>query len=668
MIDANSRLRRKIGQRTQRQRIKKTFKRLKAKSNKQRSMLRALSMAESQDSNSMSKESSSQAQNSISNQKMIEFDDQWKVKRYDHKSAYGGARRPHEIDENEEYEHVEDSLLSPYRESESNIPGLREDMISLNNPEIREGVLKEESGAELAEISEIKQSQSVGIDDYLTPDERLKRQIETVRARIEYYRKDRVFKLRKNKKDILDRVEEKIIEKRGDLGVFSQNKKRKFRSLIYNKDSKNFRNIDLESVKSRINTEISGTRRAKSTSKQDSEVTRNRYRSMTLDRQSSNLKASSGLKVSSSQKSRTRQRRGRANSSQQLNESFSKIVDSVQKSVINLPNNFTSKFKVGRRVIHKSDEKFDENFYQKNQEGYDKETDDKLEELGRRIEHIEEDVDKYFFLKEKNLIEKKIASQSMKWVGSEEAIAGLREGLDNLKEVRSNDRHLYRLYSTLLDLPFFRTFTKEEAITTFSNAVIKRYNKGDIEKLKEKERIIIVLRGCILVGEKPKILPLEPQDLNLEEIKDQEGQEVTPRENLREKKEYKDVYFEIEDGDYVSPHIFKFFVETEEGRKGRLSLKFKQETFTLEISLNEQIEKYLAKHYNADYFNKIDYLWKHAAFFDLSMATLKMICRSMYNKVYKYGDVILETGGIAQNLYIIKNGTVTVKNCDFSKI
>jgi hypothetical protein len=334
------------------------------------------------------------------------------------------------------------------------------------------------------------------------------------------------------------------------------------------------------------------------------------------------------------------------------NDSFSQIVEKVQKTVINLPNSFAALVEKGK-VVHRSDVLVDKKYYEKEENGIAVHRQDLEKKVAERVQAIEENIEKFFFLKEKNEIEQKMKNQNMRWISSLENLKMIQYAIENLNEVRSKDRKLYQLYSKLLDLPFFRNYSLKEAIVTFSAGRLKEMDKGELERYGDEPKVLILLRGGMIVGEKKTI---KPEDLK-KPIKDLD---IFPST----KDGYSNIYFDLVDGDYVSPTVFKFFPEKEPGSnklKDLINIRYSEDSLVLEILINEKIEMDMLAHKTGDFYKKIEYLAKHPCFENLSFDTLQMVSRRMYNRVFKYGDEVMLTGEEPENLYVIKSGTVTVR-------
>jgi hypothetical protein len=72
---------------------------------------------------------------------------------------------------------------------------------------------------------------------------------------------------------------------------------------------------------------------------------------------------------------------------------------------------------------------------------------------------------------------------------------------------------------------------------------------GNATKYRNKHKIMILLRGSIRVGEKKEAKPATDSRPMVE-------QDCFPK---LEDGVYSNVYFELMDGEYLSPHVFKFF-------------------------------------------------------------------------------------------------------------
>jgi hypothetical protein len=74
---------------------------------------------------------------------------------------------------------------------------------------------------------------------------------------------------------------------------------------------------------------------------------------------------------------------------------------------------------------------------------------------------------------------------------------------------------------------------------------------GNPGRYRNKHKIMILLRGSIQVGEKKQAKAATDARPMME-------QDCFPK---FEDEKYSNIYFELMDGEYLSPHVFKFFPE-----------------------------------------------------------------------------------------------------------
>ena len=114
------------------------------------------------------------------------------------------------------------------------------------------------------------------------------------------------------------------------------------------------------------------------------------------------------------------------------------------------------------------------------------------------------------------------------------------------------------------------------------------------------------------------------------------------------------------DGEYLSPHVFKFFSE-DPGENEHLKIKFLEDSYVLEIPITDKINEYLYKYQHHDMFVKIDYLARHEAFSKFQFESLVLLSRQMHLKTCRYGDIVMKNGERADFLQVIRCGNVSVR-------
>lgn len=636
VIDVNNGLSQNIFNDEAKKMLKKNFKKMKQRAKNQRNLLRAMSLADS-DSRSITKTESKRTRALSSSRKRdITFDDQWKCKKFTAKlTSKIALKSSKKLNKSMgPYPNYGSKSPSPSNNGkESNIHSLNIDMISLQK-------IKEDSKSQIEdsrdEISEIKYLKRV--NQNVANFHLMENQIKTVKARIEYYNKDRLDQLFENEPEMMKKIEDKLLEKKDQLDFMDETQSKMKKALEGTKPiSSKFK--EARGAKAKIDTGL-GFREKKGKEVKRG-VVRGKKDETSMTRFNNLVDTLNSYKPS---------RRLFGVKSKPKDDSFERIVQKVKKTVINLPGNKPANNANVQNLVHISDKVVDDKEYKESKEGTILETKKMEEKIDKRMKEIDDQVENSFFLLEKAEIEEKIKNQSMSWVGSEDNLKYLRACMENLDYVRSIKRKKFRLYSKLIDLPFFRTFGKEEAMITFSKGRFRECVKGHKEVYTVgMNKITILLRGAILVGKKYQITE---KDIG----KPMKDQDIFP---ILRGGEYENIYFELIDGDYLSPTISKFYKKNE---KGVAEIEFTENSHLLEIFIdNEDIKEFIEKNIESDFYKKIDYLCEHDAFKTLSLESLQIISRKMYQKVFPYGEPIMEVGGKPTGAYILKKGTAVVK-------
>ena len=123
---------------------------------------------------------------------------------------------------------------------------------------------------------------------------------------------------------------------------------------------------------------------------------------------------------------------------------------------------------------------------------------------------------------------------------------------------------------------------------------------------------------------------------------------------------FKDIYLELADGEYLSPFMFRIFPEEVHTSTNTLKLKFGQESYILEIPLNEKVSGFLAKYEHHDFYRKIKYFSAHQAFKLLKFSSWVLLSRSSHLKAFRYGESVTRTGQKPKFLYLLRKGNVSV--------
>lgn len=291
--------------------------------------------------------------------------------------------------------------------------------------------------------------------------------------------------------------------------------------------------------------------------------------------------------------------------------------------------------------------------------------------MRKRLEDIEDHIERRFYLKERNQIEEAIENHDYNWVANLRTIQLLIDNLRNINAVRNSESQVWKLFGALKDLQFFRGWEMNHVIVAFSGAVIRKVNKGgsldrtykmknaQFENIgrpgeyRNKHKIMILLRGSVRVGEKKEIKQATDGRPVLE-------QDCFPK---FENGVYKNVYFELMDGEYLSPQVFQFFrVKNRdiEVKDQKLNVDFLENSYVLEIPLVGKVNEYIYKYKNYDMFVKIDYLVRHPAFSLFQFESLVLLSRSTHLQPCRYGDIIMKNGEESKFIHIVRKGNVSV--------
>ena len=155
----------------------------------------------------------------------------------------------------------------------------------------------------------------------------------------------------------------------------------------------------------------------------------------------------------------------------------------------------------------------------------------------------------------------------MNWQSKLHNIELLKESLKNINFVRNNESEIWRLYNVLKDLPLFKGWDRMDTVIAFSDSVIRVVGEdgkvesmfrgfngkfeamGDPTKYFKSRKILVVLKGFMRLGTKK-----DPKAANGRQPMIEQDCFPVYRDGG-----FHNVYFELNDGDYISPHALDFF-------------------------------------------------------------------------------------------------------------
>lgn len=173
---------------------------------------------------------------------------------------------------------------------------------------------------------------------------------------------------------------------------------------------------------------------------------------------------------------------------------------------------------------------------------------------------------------------------------------------------------------------------------------------GDPTKYKKSQKVLIVLRGLMQLGTK-----IEPKAAYGREAMIEQDCFPAFAEG-----EYHNVYFELNDGDYISPHAMEFFNSKEPNFPDYVGVKFFRKSTILEIPIHDKLLDLMHRYKHHDVYKKLDFLARTEVVSSLSFESLTLMAKNIHLVNCKYGQVMMRSGETSHFLNIVRKGTVTV--------
>ena len=254
----------------------------------------------------------------------------------------------------------------------------------------------------------------------------------------------------------------------------------------------------------------------------------------------------------------------------------------------------------------------------------------------------------------KDLINKDrlVESGSLIWISSQKNIDFLRDSLETLEENRDNMLQLYRIYLTLLDIPFFRPMRLEQTVQVFSKGVIRWKDRNTQELFFSRRKIYILLRGKVKIGRRQPIG---------HELSESQKSDANHKD---EEKAYNKFEFELLDGDCITPFIFNLDGVNDHQEPSMLTIKYLEPCCMLEIEINDNIKEILEEYKLEDFYMRIKFLKGHRAFKDITFSALINLAKPMYILTRRNNRPLFRVGKVPKGLHLVISGKINV-NLDF---
>lgn len=276
------------------------------------------------------------------------------------------------------------------------------------------------------------------------------------------------------------------------------------------------------------------------------------------------------------------------------------------------------------------------------------------EEKEKSIQDQLDLMDEMRFREKQLVLEEIIRENRFNWIPNIAFIDLFKKCLSSkeMYNLHFNEQELFRLYSILIHLPIFRSYTQKEILEIFYSSTIREIPKSTQEFYKGYLGIYIILRGSLVAGNK-RLLTKGGlhQDYPIEDL------EITPELNSEEPT---NMYFELSDGSYITSNIFKFFPKREGPYTQRIKLEFTETTTLMQIKVNDISRPIIERHQHYDFYKRLDYLSNHKGFAKLGFFTLLKLAREIVTIKKDYGTSIFKVGQESPGLYIIREGSVSV--------